>query len=151
MSKHWYLVAERGGARVFEQEGVTSELKLVKRFENHLGTLKTSELVSDRQGRTEFGGGGHSAVGKEDTARKRVLQQFVGELSKFLEHEAQQHSYASLVLVAEAQVLGELRKGIGKVTLKLVRDGISKDFVHVADRDIASHLKDTLLSSEAIA
>lgn len=152
MNKHWYLVGERAGARIFEQEGVKSELRLIKNFENHQGALKTSELVSDRQGRTESSSAnGHHAVGKEDTARQHVLERFSKELGKFLEHEAQQKSFSSIVLVAEPQMLGELRKSIGKVTSKLVRDGISKDFIRVSDHDMAVHLKDSMLVSEEIS
>lgn len=148
MNRHWYLVGHRAGARIFEQEGIKPELRLVRRFQNPQGMLKTSELVTDRQGRADSSYMvGHNAVGKDDTPRKHVLESFARELGEFLEQEAERNTFASLVLVAEPHLLGELKKAIGKVTFHRMREVITKDLVHVSDHDMAAHLEGCSLSA----
>jgi len=149
MKKHWYLVTQSAGARIFEQEGILPELHLVHRFENHDGRLKTSELVSDRQGRSDSGGiPGHSTVGNNDGASTHILQKFSRELGAYLEQEAVKDTFETLVLVAEPHFLGELKKHIGKVTSPRLLDAVIKDLVHVSDHDMASQLQGSLCLHE---
>lgn len=151
MNKHWYLIGERSGARIFEQDGIKPELKLVRNFENPDGRLATSELVSDRQGRSDRNTNiGRSAVGDNDGPRKHVLENFAHELGKFLEQEAEHNKFSSLVLVAEPHVLGELRKAMGKATMHRMRDSITKDLLNVSDRDMAAHLQGVLCVREEV-
>jgi protein required for attachment to host cells len=151
MNKHWYLIGHLAGARIFEQEGIKQELRLVRRFENPEGKLKTSELVSDRQGRSDSNSMiGHNAVGNVDTARKHVLENFVQEIGKFLEQQAERNAFASIVLVAEPHVLGEIKKVIRKVTSHRMRQAVTKDLVHVSDHDMATQLKGVLCQHEEI-
>lgn len=151
MNKHWYLVGQRAGARIFEQDGIKPELRLVRRFENPEGLLKTSELVSDRQGRSDSGSmAGHNAVGKTDTPREHVLESFTHELGHFLEHEAERGAFVSLVLVAEPHVLGSLKKAVGKTTSHLLRESVTKDLLHVSDHDMAGQLSAVLCTREDV-
>jgi protein required for attachment to host cells len=143
MSKHWYLVAHRAGARIFEQEGIKPELKVVRRFENPDGALKTSELVTDRQGRSDSSDTvGHNAVGQVDTARQHVLETFAREVSSYLEQEAKLDTFKSLVLIAGPQVLGELKKLLGDATSRRLGEALAKDLVRTTDHDMAAALKD---------
>ena len=150
-NKHWYLIAQRAGARIFEQEGIKSELHLIRRFENPEGRLRTNELVSDRQGRSDSSGSaGHIAVGGDDAQRNHVLDTFAHKLGSFLESEAEHNSFMSLVLVAEPHVLGVLKSAMGTGTSRLLRDSLAKDLIHVSDHDMAAHLVGTLCVREAI-
>ena len=151
LKKHWYLVAHRSGARIFEQEGVKQELTLLHNFENHDGSLKVSELVSDRQGRSTGGNASnHTAVGSENKSSEHVLEVFTHKLAEFLEQEVQRSSFDSLVLVAEPHVLGGLKKTIGHSTAQRFRDPLIKDLVHVTNHDMMKHLKDALCIAEEI-
>lgn len=151
MNNHWYLVAHRAGARIFEQTGIKPELRLAFNFENPEGKLKDSELVSDRQGRADHSSIiGHSPVGNDKGPRDQVVFKFAQELAEFLEKEANRKTFASLVLVAEPNLLGELRKALGQETVKCLRDSLSKDLVHVSDRDMAEHIKSVFCAQEPI-
>ncbi len=151
MSKHWYLVGQSAGARIFEQDGIKKELLLVRRFENPEGALKTSELVSDRQGRFDSGNmTGHNAVGNVDAPRKHVLNRFAKELGEFLEQNARQNAYESIVLIAESHVLGEIKKTIGKATTQRLLESISKNLGHIADQDMMLQLEGALCRCEDI-
>ena len=113
--------------------------------------LKTSSLVSDRQGRSDSSDmHGHNAVGEDDNQRKHTLEKFAHEVGTFLENEAERHSYNSLVIVAEPLVLGVLKKAVGKVTSHLMLESVTKDLVHIADHDMAAYLSGTLCLREAI-
>ena len=145
MDKHWILVAHRAGARIFEQVGMKLEVHPVHTFENSDGRLKTSELVSDRQGRSDHSKmKGHSALGDSDGPRAHVLETFVDELGEYLEQQAQHNSFTSLTLVAEPHMLGVLRKAIGILSSQRLRDSLGKDLVHISDHDMAGHLKEAL-------
>lgn len=151
MNKHWYLIGERSGARIFEQDGIKPELRLVRNFENPDGRLSTSELVSDRQGRSDSNINiGRSAVGDNDGPRQYVLEHFAHELGEYLEQEAEHNKFSSLVLVAEPHMLGELKKAMKKSTASRMRDSVTKDLLHVSDRDIAAHLQGVLCVREEI-
>lgn len=151
MNTHWYLIAHRAGARIFEQEGVKPELRLIRNFENPEGKLKTSELVFDRQGRSESSNTlRHNALGDSDEPRQRVLESFVRELGEFLEKEALRNAFTSIVLVAEPHFLGELKKVIGKVTSQRLSETVTKDLVHVSDQDIERYLKGVLHTRDEI-
>ena len=152
MKKHWYLVGQRAGARIFEQQGIAPELTLIHRFENPDGLLKTSELVSDHQGRSDSSDmhGGHNAVGEDEVQRKQVLEKFAHDIGTYLEKEAEQHMFQSLVLVAEPHFLGVVKKAIGKATSHLILESLVKDLVNISDHDMAAHLSGTLCYREAI-
>ena len=148
---HWFLIAHRAGARIFAQQGIKPELQLVRRFENAEGKLKTSELVSDRQGRSYSGNmAGHNAVGGTDAPRQHVLENFARELGDFLEQEAAKNAFTSLVLIAEPHVLGDLKKTLGKGAAGRLRETLAKDFVNVSDHEMASHLEGVLCVREEI-
>ncbi|MBN8551247.1 MAG: host attachment protein [Deltaproteobacteria bacterium] len=152
MNTHWYLVGHRAGARIFEQEGIKPELRVVRRFDNPDGLLKTNELVSDRQGRSDSAGmPGHNPVGDSNTPREHVLENFSHQLGQFLEQEAARGAFASLVLVAEPHVLGSLKKQIGKSTTPRLREALAKDLVRVSDHEMSAHLKSVMCVREAIS
>ncbi len=151
MNMHWYLVGHRAGARIFAQPGIKPELQLVRHFENAEGKLKTSELVSDRQGRSDSGNmKGHNAVGGTDSPRQHVLDNFARELGDFLEEEAGRNAFTSLVLVAEPHFLGTLKQALGKGATSRLRETLPKDLVNVSDHDMAATLEGVLCMREEI-
>lgn len=151
MNRHWYLVAQSGGARLFEQEGVREELSLLRRFENPEGKLKTSAIVSDRQGRSETSSKmGHNAMGANDGPREHVIENFIHRVADFLNTEAEQDEYMDLVLVAEPHILGEIRKFLGKAATRRLRDPLSKNLAHIPDQEIMPHLTEALCKREEI-
>ncbi len=151
MKNHWYVVAHRAGARVFQQQGIEEALTLVKLFENPEGKVKSSDLVSDRQGRFDRGGGGHIAVGSEDVQREHIAQKFSREIASYLDSEAQKNAYNSLALVAEPQFLGELHKALGQAASSKVTKTLTKDLANVGEHQMAASLSDILLTKEPIA
>ena len=151
MKQHWYLVAHAAGARLFAQDGIKKELRLVRRFENPQGKLKSSELVSDRQGRADrLGFSGHAALGSQGTAHMHVLESFAHELGAFLEDGAKKNSFDTLVVVAEPHFLGELNKHIGPGAAKRQRPALQKDFAHISDHEILEHLNAVLCYHEDV-
>jgi len=151
MNKHWYLIGQLAGARIFEQDGISPVLRLVRRFENPEGLHKTSDIVTDRQGRSDSGNmAGHNAVGDPNIPQAHVLEKFAKEIGTFLDQEAKRNAYDSLVIVAEPHVLGELKKGLGKPSSILLRQVVTKDYVHVPDTDMASHIAGVLCQREEV-
>lgn len=151
MSNHWYLIAQRAEAKIYEQRGVAASLRLVERIGNPKGVLKTSELVSDRQGRSDQASRvGHNAVGEDSAPRENVLKSFTRRLSKYLEAAAERGDFDSLVLVAEPHVLGELKKSLGRSAERKLRQTLSKDLLHVPETEVSAQLSPVLCHKEAI-
>jgi protein required for attachment to host cells len=149
--RHWYLVAQRAEARIFEQTGIAPTLTVVYRFENSLGRLKDSELVSDRQGRSDHSGSpGHIPVGSDYSPKEGLLKTFLHEVASFLESKADQKAFDSIVLVAEPSLLGEIKHVIGQATTSRLKDSVIKDLAHVPDRDMDEVLKGNLCMREDI-
>ena len=149
--RHWYLVAQRAEARIFEQIGVAPTLSVIHRFENTLGRLKDTELVSDRQGRSDHSGSpGHIPIGSNYSPKEGVLKTFLHEVATFLEGKAVQKAFDSIVLVAEPSLLGEIKHSIGHATTSRLKDSVIKDLAHVPDRDMDEVLKRSLCMREDI-
>ena len=148
---HWFVVAHRAGARIFEQHGVIPELTMIHKFENAKGILKESELVDDRQGRTDFRGvSGHTAVGGDYSARNNNLEEFAVEIDKALENGALLNIYTSIILVAEPHFLGILKKHLGDATSRRMLDTVAKDLVHISNDEMAKALRAFLSVHEPV-
>ncbi len=116
-------------ARFLSADEATRRLELVRTEEHSEARQKTSELVSDQQGRAfdSTGVGGRHAM-EPDTDPKRVeLQRFVRHLAQELGDAALANRYTGLVLVAEPRLLGELRAALPKHVTERLRGEIHKD------------------------
>ncbi len=145
MDKSWILVAHRGGARLFENNGPGTGLKLLEDIPHPAGRLKNGEINADKPGRAfdSFGGGRHS-MSKEHEPTEHVSQQFAKQLGEKLDLGRTQNRYSKLILVAEPRFLGELRATLPAPTAALVSAALDKDLIGVEDRDLPSHLGEAI-------
>src|SRR5258708_2688932 len=84
--KHWIVVADASGARVFSIAGRNKPLELVREFYNPDGRLRTQDLVSDESGRYSKNGapGTRSAMQPRTSAHDDAADVFVRELANYL-------------------------------------------------------------------
>lgn len=145
MDKSWILVAHRGGARLFENNGPGTGLKLLEDIPHPAGRLKDGEINADKPGRAfdSFGDGRHS-MSKEHDPTEHVAQQFAKQLCEKLDLGRTQNHYSKLILVAEPRFLGLLRAALPAHTAALVSATLDKDLIGIEDRDLPSHLGATI-------
>lgn len=141
MDKTWILVAHRGGARLFENLGPDTGLKLVEDIPHPEGRLQNQEINADKPGRSfdSLGRGRHS-MGKEIEPTEHVSQQFAKMLSEKLDLGRTQNRFSKLMLVAEPHFLGQLRDALPPHTAALVSATLDKDLIGIEDRDLPGYL-----------
>lgn len=141
----WVLVADRGGARLFEHHGRSSGLQRVADIPHPQGRLKNGELNADKHGRSfDSSGNGRHAMGTSESPAEHVAASFARKLAQRLNQGGQQHRYERLVLVAAPRFLGSLRNALSNAAKTAVIATINKDLSGVQDRDLRTHLADVL-------
>ena len=148
MATHWYLIAHRAGARIFEQQNVAPDLALIERIEHEEGRLRAQDLVSDRQGRADVD---HHTFDSTSDPTKQVEEQFARSLVNKLQSYNQENRFDSLTLVAEDSLLGFLRKLLDSPLQDKVRLEVAKNLGAVSEHEIAARLGDVLLDREPVS
>jgi len=141
MNTSWILVANRSGARLFENTGPGKGLTLLRDIAHAEGHLKNQDFNADKPGRSfDSGGEGRHATEKSQSPTEHETQKFGKELANLLNEGRTANSYNSLVLVAEAGFLGVLKGELDDQVSKLVSETVEKDLAKVADGSIADSL-----------
>ncbi|MGE3849412.1 MAG: host attachment protein [Gammaproteobacteria bacterium] len=142
MSNAWIVVAHRAGARIFLRRGHEAALELLERIEHPAGLRQDREHDSDRPGRThDRCGAGRHALSSEESPRERSAADFARELAARLAAARTAQACDRVVLVAEPHLLGLLREALDEPTRRCVSGEITRDLVHVDDRDVWSHIE----------
>lgn len=145
MSKNWLLVANRTGARLFENIGPGSGLTRLQEFTHPEGRLKDQDFISDDSGRVhDRAGDGSHKMEMTESASDHEDRLFAHQLALALKHGLDEHNFTRLFLVAEPGFLGDLKASLDKKTASLLEGTLGKDLVHVEDRDIPDHLDDLI-------
>jgi len=141
MSRSWILIADRAGARLFEQAHQRAPLVLQTTFEHPEGRLKEGEIHADRPGRVHdrMGDQRHS-VAREKSAVDHVTEGFVRELADYLRKARHAQQFQQLVLVAGPKLLGRLREALDPATTALIIGTLHKDLQDVREHDLPAHL-----------
>ncbi|MGW8246699.1 MAG: host attachment protein [Acidiferrobacterales bacterium] len=145
MNTNWLLVANRTGARLFENAGPGRGLTKLQEFSHPEGRLKDQDFVSDDKGRVHDrpGQGSHKREMPESPS-EHENRHFAHDLAKTLQHGLDDHRYTRLFLVAEPGFLGDLKEALDKKTASVLEGTLGKDLLHVEDREIPDHLDDLL-------
>lgn len=145
MTKNWVLVANRTGARLFENVGSGSGLTKLDEFSHPEGRLKDQDLASDQGGRAyDSEGSGRHRMEQRESPKEHEDREFARSLAKALKAGLEKDHFTRLFLVAESKFLGEIKAELDKKCLSLLEATLDKDLVHVEDRDIAGHLGDMI-------
>jgi protein required for attachment to host cells len=146
MTTTWILVAHRGGARLYAQAGRGKKLSRIEDLPHPAGRLKNQDIDSDRPGRSfDSHGSGRHAMSREVEPTEQVAMQFARDLAQRLERGRVAGDYQDLVLVAEPGFLGVLRAALTPTTAGRVAASLSKDLMHVEDRELPDHLESVLV------
>ena len=110
----WVLVADGSRARILQKdEGGRKQLRTVEGMTFAHDLPKTSEVVRDRLPRTfESVGDTRHAVATEVDPHREEKRKFANELADALDAELVKKSFDRLVVVAPAQMLGDLRSAL---------------------------------------
>ena len=125
----WVLVAQRAEARLYEHRGPGKGIHLLEVLKNEEGRLRDGEINSDRPGRS-FDSHHHRrhAMEPHETPHERIAAGFARTLAARLEKARTEGVFEQIILVAEPQMLGLLRKALGPTTAARLRGSIDKEY-----------------------
>ncbi len=145
MAVTWVLIANRGGARLFEHQGRSTGLQLIKDIPHPEGRMKNGEITSDKHGRAfDSQGAGRHAMGTSLDPSEHAAAQFARQLAGIVDLGGKQGDFEQLVLVAAPRFLGDLRNALADTTKGMIKAEINKDLASVREHDLPQHLGDTL-------
>lgn len=123
----WVLVADGARARLFRADATTHRLELIEQDEARPARRKTSDLMTDQQGRAfaSAGAGQRSAMEPPTDPKRREKERFAVRLAHRLA-DARSH-YDRLVVVAAPTALGDLRRHFDPHVAAKVKDEIDSD------------------------
>ena len=138
----WVVGADGARAFIVANQGPGSGLTIVPGSPREHDSAKTSELGSDRPGRSfnsDHSGTRHSMAPRIDWHQYEE-QKFAQGIATLLDAARERNEFHHLVLVAPPKTLGDLRASLGKQTQALVSGEIAKDLTRHTIDDLPSHL-----------
>jgi hypothetical protein len=151
----WWLTCDASRAHIFSEHSPGRAFEHVASFEHPESRARTSDLVTDTNGRKPVGGshgggvngnrpgGFHGLPGAApDTEPKDVeAQKFAREITAELARGLDAHAYDALVVAAPPRFLGLLKQTLGDQVTKRLEATIDKDFSALAPREIERRLR----------
>lgn len=141
----WVVVANSTVARIFKAETV-NRLKELETLIHPESRQLTSELVSDKQGRTfeSTHSGTRSAMEPKHNPQAIEFDIFAKHLSEHLDSACENGLYKKLYLAANPAFLGLLRQHLNAKTMKAIASQIDKDITQLGPNEISKHFNITI-------
>jgi protein required for attachment to host cells len=131
MKPDWILIANASRARLLQKE-LGCPVVIIESFIHPKSRSMTSELGDDKAGQEgadrSFGA---AAYEPRLDAKEKEHRRFAHELADYLEHQAQQGRFHSLVLFASSPFLGELKAQLGTAAVRLLKSTHDLDLTSV--------------------
>ena len=142
----WILVADASRARIFATGKKGQPWKLVEDFEHPESRMKNRQLEPLEQGRTRHSfNAGHRPRMEPRTPPQQVEKEhFAQELANALSKSLVDGACSSLVLVAPAQFLGDLKTMLSDHAAKCVLATVAKNYTGSDARELASRLDEVV-------
>ncbi|AMX04227.1 host attachment protein [Microbulbifer thermotolerans] len=141
MAHAWVLVANQSEARLFEAEKRSGELHELESMIYPQSRMSGRDLISDAPGRTfDSGGQGRHAMGNTEQLHRLSGRKFARELAQTLERGRTQGLYEKLYIVAEPQMVGNLREALKPPTRAAIAGETGKNLVNQAPGEIRAQL-----------
>lgn len=142
MTREWIVVADYGGARIFERSSKVARPALVFELEHPEGRLRTQELVSDGVGAMttpSFDGimGMPQGSDPHDVENERFTRQLADHLTAAVAAGKCEH----LQLIVAPRMLGGLRPHLAKLKAGVVQEEMAKDLTHLPTSQLPERLK----------
>ena len=142
-NKTWFVVAHRGGAKIFEMRGENRNLEKVREFTNDLAFEDSRQLRNDAMGRVFSPDSSYRhSVESSESINEQILRQFAQRLSHELYQARNRDQVSRLVLIAAPALLGQLRTELDRVTQSVVIQSIDRDWASLNNQDIKQRLSD---------
>jgi len=140
MDKHFIaVVADEARAVLYAHETRSGELTRWRTFDNDTARAKTSDLITDRGGRSfDSGGQGrHSVASDKAGPKEHAVTMFAKRIAEAVAADVNAGRCRGLSLIAAPRFLGELRDALETCTklqpyITINKDVVSKDPAAIA-------------------
>jgi protein required for attachment to host cells len=137
----WILVADACGARLFMTFDNGRSLHLLERFSHAQSRAMEADLVSERSGSARSSTHSMPSTKQPHSSHKELeAVEFAKVLDDYLVDAAQQHKFASLVLVAPPHFLGLLRAELSPALTRMTSATLAQDLIYMDESTIREHL-----------
>jgi protein required for attachment to host cells len=144
-SRLWIVIADGEHARFVGREPRGRTLHTVKIFTSRSAGERSSDLVSDRPGRTfESMGTTRHAIQPKHDPHLMAKEAFVESVAEQVNAAAAAGEFDHLVLVAPDRALTTLHEALSAETRKCVVGTLGKDLTKVPDHDLGEHVREWL-------
>jgi len=127
MTQTWLLVSDAARARIFSVDDAERTLVPVEQFVSPAARLHDRDFNTDRPGRAANNAGGRHTTAASVSPKQEDAERFARMVAGQLEQGRIAHRFERLVLVAEPQFLGLLRKASSPSLERTVAVEIDKD------------------------
>jgi protein required for attachment to host cells len=138
-AKLWYVVADRGHARIVASDAETGAWTVLHAYDSARLHARTHDLGSERpgHGHESVGSARHAVEGPDYHARDGAA--FARTLAEEIAAGLARGDCDRLVLVAPARFLAALTEALPSDTHRHVAGTLAKDLTHVPLADLAGH------------
>lgn len=144
--RHWYLVANRTEALIYEGM-LNGSFHFLKRLKNPQGRLMEQSLVAAKPGRS-FSSARGSGIRHGFEPRSRYHEegaiQFARKIGRVLDQAALKQELTDLVIIAEPHFLGLLNQKFSKRVDSLIRQRLPREWAEGSDRELKVYLQKKL-------
>ncbi|KTD17060.1 host attachment protein [Legionella jordanis] len=140
----WIVTANSNDCRIYNYEQKSHQLKLIKEMKAPENKQKTSEIVSDRQGRYQTMGPGHGAYSQPTDPEEIQIDNFARKVAHELEHGRTHQDYDGLVFIMGSDIEGLVEQHLNKNVKNMIKKNIHKNMMHLNERELSDYLKDHL-------
>ena len=135
----WILVANASLAKLYANLGPNKGLQLVKELIHPESRQKNSELVSDRSGAMNAGGGGGS-MQPHTLPKQHEAKVFAQEIAQELYQGRTGNAFKRAIIVAPPAFMGMLNSVIDGPTAQLVSERFEKDYTKCTEPELNERL-----------
>ena len=139
----WAVVADEARAIVYGHDTQSGPLRKVATLDNEVARMKSSELITDRGGRSfDSSGEGRHGMGQKVDPHRQAAAKFAKTIALKISKAKHSGACRDFALVAAPRFLGELRSALNTMPKVDPYLEIDKDMV-AADADAIRRLMDS--------
>lgn len=141
----WVVIADGGEAKVFESQGLNSDLVPVDDMTMAIELPASRDILADRPGRSyESQGRARHAIENATDPHRELKREFAKTVANALAACLTKKRFDRLVIVAPPSVLGDLRDELPKRVRAKVAAELGKDLVKTPHCELPDHLEEAL-------
>jgi protein required for attachment to host cells len=137
----WIVVADGQRATVYHHDGPSKGLEIIPGLGGHQEVSRSSEIISDAQGRMQgYGGSGAAPMTARTDPHELEEARFTERVADAVNRAALEKQFDRLILAAPPRTLGILRKALSGHAAQRVIAELDKDLTRTSRSDLAAQL-----------